>query len=105
MNYRSFSDLRHLIVKSIPKLQFQNFDLIVGIPRSGMVPAYIIALYLNKKCCDIDSLINNATLRTGSTRRAKNLIMNSHEAKKILLVDDSIDSGVSLTNELQKLPQ
>lgn len=105
MNYKSFSDLSWLIKNKIPLLQSENYDLIVGIPRSGMVPAYIIALYLNKKCCDIDSLLKNSPLKTGSTRNTKSLISYPSEAKKILLVDDSILSGKSLANELIKIPK
>ncbi|CAG9606585.1 hypothetical protein [Pseudoneobacillus rhizosphaerae] len=104
MNYRSYSDLSNLIKNKIPMFQSKNFDLIVGVPRSGMIPAYIIALHLNKKCCDVETLINNYPLKTGSTRNAKNDIKYPSQAINILLVDDSICRGTSLANELSKIP-
>ncbi|WP_377519775.1 hypothetical protein [Priestia megaterium] len=104
MNYRSYSDLSCVIRDNIPLLQSKEFDLIVGLPRSGMIPAYMIALHLNKKCCDIDSLVNNVALKTGSTRKSKEDILYPNEAKNILIVDDSIWSGKSLTSELLRMP-
>ena len=57
MNYRTFSDLNELIIRRLYILP-KDIDLIVGIPRSGMVPANLIALYLNKSLTDLDSFIN-----------------------------------------------
>lgn len=105
MNYRSYNELSNLIKNNLYRLESQNFDLIVGIPRSGMIPAYMISLYLNKKCCDIRSLKKNELLTTGRTRKAKNDLTYPSEANKILLVDDSIWSGKSLANELDDIPQ
>ncbi|NIK23008.1 phosphoribosyltransferase [Paenibacillus lupini] len=104
MEYRSYSDLNRLIRKNVSRFQTSKYDLIVGIPRSGMLPAYMISLILNKKCCDIDSLINNIALKTGSTRNSKDEIIYPSDAKKILIIDDSICSGKSLSNEISKIP-
>ena len=46
MNYRSIADLNHTILKQLHMLP-RDFDLVVGVPRSGMLPANLIALYLN----------------------------------------------------------
>ena len=35
----------------------KNVDLVVGIPRSGMLPANLIAMYLNKPFTDINSFL------------------------------------------------
>lgn len=104
MNFRSYTDLRNIISSKLPLLQTQNFDLIVGIPRSGMIPAYIIALYLNKHCCDLSSLISNTPLKKGITRKINDKLQFPSDAKKILIVDDSIMSGKSLERELMKIP-
>ena len=52
MNYRSISDLNNVILQRLHILP-RDFDLIVGVPRSGMMPANLLALYLNKPFTDI----------------------------------------------------
>ncbi len=104
MNYKSFADLSNDIRKNISKVQSQQFDLVVGLPRSGMVPAYMIALYLNIECTDLKSFIDNKSLKKGTTRSPKKVLNFPHEAKKILVVDDSIMSGLSLVKDLKMVP-
>jgi hypoxanthine phosphoribosyltransferase len=96
LHYRSLHDLTSDIAKNIHKVQQQDFDLIVGIPRSGMIPAYTIALYLNVNVTDVDGLIHNHLLQKGKTRSPKHNIVAPQDAKRILLVDDSIFTGTSL---------
>lgn len=81
-----------------------KFDLIVGIPRSGMIPAYSIGLYLNTDVTDLNSFIENRPLQRGSTRISNLGLCNPQDAKNILLVDDSISSGKSLNDVLEKIP-
>lgn len=102
--FKSYEDLINDIKKNLTKISNYNFDLVVGIPRSGMIPAYLISAYLNIDCSDINDLINNATLQRGITRKTKSSLLTTHEAKKILLVDDSIFSGDSFEITLSKIP-
>lgn len=44
MQYRTLADLSNLIRKNIYKVP-HDIDLVVGIPRSGMLPANIIAMF------------------------------------------------------------
>lgn len=46
MNFRTLDQLNQCIYNNMYKLP-RDIDLIVGIPRSGMLVANIIALYLN----------------------------------------------------------
>ncbi len=62
--YRSIEDLNNAILTNLSLFQ-QQFDLIVGIPRSGMLPANLIALYLNKPFTDIDSFIEGRVYSSG----------------------------------------
>ena len=64
MQYRTFSDLSTLIRRNIHRVP-HDIDIIVGIPRSGMIPAYMIALYLNKRVTDIDSFIVGKIVEAG----------------------------------------
>ena len=91
MNYRTFSDLNEVIVSRLHVLP-HDIDLVVGIPRSGMVPANLIALYLNKPLTDLDSFKNGHIYNSGE--RGKNFNMDN--IKKVLVVDDSISSGNAL---------
>ena len=57
MNYKTFNDLSVDIKNNLHKIHVGNYDLVVGIPRSGMMAAYVIGLYLNINVTDINSLI------------------------------------------------
>ncbi|MEX1056859.1 MAG: phosphoribosyltransferase family protein [Natronospirillum sp.] len=103
MNFKSFGDLTEDIKKNIGTLSSQEFDLIVGIPRSGMIPAYIIGLYLNVEVTDINNFVNNGALSRGITRETKKGLEFAHQAKKVLLVDDSILTGGSFRRTMNLL--
>lgn len=95
-SYRSISDLASVISRNINVVPV-DIDLVVGVPRSGMLPASMIALYLNTPLTDIYSYIDNRPLITGQTRRVKkNSLSQCNQAKHILVVDDSIASGKSM---------
>lgn len=99
--YRSYNDLFKVISTHACTLP-TDIDLIVGIPRSGMVPAYMLGLLLNKPVCTLNEYMNNIDAGHGErvVSKRKNV-----ENKCILFVDDSIHSGVQLKktkNELKK---
>lgn len=91
MNYRSIADLNTTILKSLYTLP-RDFDLVVGVPRSGMLPANLIALYLNLPYTDIDSFIQGYVYKSGARKQ----FFHQGEQKKILIVDDSLASGKAL---------
>ena len=70
MNYRSFADLETCIVKNLHKVP-RDIDLIVGVPRSGILVAAMLALYLNLPHTDIEGLIEGRILLPG--KRLKHL--------------------------------
>ncbi len=88
MYYRNISDLNQIILKRLYVLP-RDFDLIVGIPRSGMLPANLLALYLNKPYTDINSFLNGHIYKAG----ARSQFFDIKDFKKILVVDDSVASG------------
>ena len=55
MNYRSVSDLNEVILRNIHIIP-RDIDLVVGVPRSGMMPANLLSLYLNLPYTDIHIL-------------------------------------------------
>jgi len=91
MFYRNISDLNKVILKRLSILP-RDFDLIVGIPRSGMLPANLLALYLNKPYTDLNSFVNGHIYKAG----ARGQFFDIKSFKKILIVDDSIASGSAI---------
>ena len=91
MNYRNISDLNQIILKRLSILP-RDFDLIVGIPRSGMLPANLLALYLSKPYTDINSFVNGHIYKSGE----RGQFIDIKTFKKILIVDDSVASGSAM---------
>ena len=99
MQYRTIKNLSDLIRKQLWRIP-HDIDLVIGLPRSGMLPASMIALYLNKRFTDVDSFVNGHIYGTGWTRT---VYMKESPIKKVLVVDDSIYSGKSITQAKEKL--
>ena len=67
-------------------------DLIVGVPRSGMIPALMLAELLNKRCTDIDSFLEGRETSCGK----RGGMMRRGTPGKVLVLDDSSCSGRSV---------
>lgn len=91
MNYRNIRDLNNVILKKLSIIP-RDFDLIVGVPRSGMLPANLLSLYLNRPYTDIHSFMNGHIYKAG----ARGQFFDIKQFKKILVVDDSVASGAAL---------
>ncbi len=70
----------------------QRYDLIVGVPRSGMLIASLIALKLGRPLTTPDLFQQGRYWKSQEDKNPAELGNNS----RILLVDDSIDSGRSM---------
>ncbi|OIP81658.1 MAG: phosphoribosyl transferase [Porphyromonadaceae bacterium CG2_30_38_12] len=98
MNFRNIENLNEVILRRLSILP-RDFDLIVGIPRSGMLPANLLALYLNKPYTDMHSFKNGHIYKAGE----RGQFFDMKQFKKILIVDDSIASGSAMTKSKQEL--
>ena len=58
LNYKTYQNLSIDIKDNIYKLPM-NIDLIVGIPRSGMIPAYMIGMILSKQVITLNEFFIN----------------------------------------------
>ena len=85
INFRSVLDMNMLIRNNLSHIP--NVDCVVGVPRSGMLPATLIALYLGKPLMSIDNIHKHTTV--GYSERLPLLTY----IKRVLVVDDSCDSG------------
>ena len=102
MNYVSINMLNDCITNNLYKIP-RDIDVIVGIPRSGMLVATIIALYLNKPLCDLEAFLEHKLYEAGSTKNLDNCISEFKEIKKALIIDDSVSTGKSLEKAKEKL--
>ncbi len=99
MRYVTIAELSDIIRRNLWKIP-HDIDLVVGVPRSGMLPASMIALYLNTNLGDVESLLGNKFFAIGRTRKS---FMSHHEINKVLVVDDSVMSGGSIIDVKKKL--
>ena len=99
MIYVTIADLSDMIRKNLWKIP-HDIDLVVGIPRSGLMAANMVALYLNKRLSDIDSFIDGRVFSCGNNRSH---MVNKSDIKKILVVDDSVHSGSAMSLAKEKL--
>jgi orotate phosphoribosyltransferase len=93
LNFRSISDMNADIVGGLVRLQ-QPVDLVVGIPRSGMLAASMLALHLNCALTDVDGLLNNRLFSRGKSREGLyDALASPSQAQCVLILDDSVYSG------------
>ena len=101
MNFRSYEDLARIISNNIYKIP-EDVDLVVGVPRSGLMAASMVALYLNLPITDIEGLEQDRLFESGSTKKG-NWIKKPSKARKILVVEDSSVSGNSINQVKERL--
>lgn len=92
MNFRTYEDLAKIVNNNLYKIP-NDVDLIVGVPKSGLMVASMISLQLNLPLTDIDSLETGRIYSSGISKRRKTWIKKISQARKILVVDDSSASG------------
>ncbi len=87
------------------KFHAGNYDLIVGVPRSGMVPAYMIAMHMNVQVCSFIDLMNNYPFKRLGARKMQEGLEHPQDARKILVVEDSYVTGIKLWENVALLPE
>ncbi len=88
LSYKTYSDLALDIKQNIHKIP--EIDLVVGIPRSGMIPAYMIGLSLSKPVCSINEFLSGNFMSSGNS--TERISFNS-SVQNVLILDDSINTG------------
>lgn len=100
INFRSYQDLHNTIRNNIDVIP-SDVDLIVGIPRSGLLVANLVALALNKPMTDLDGFIHNKIIKSGT--RLTDQPCDLKMIKKALIIDDSLNLGNALGDVKVKL--
>ena len=101
MNYRSISNLNSDIKRWVSELP-NDLDIIVGIPRSGLLVANLLSLHLNLPMTDVEGLCENRILQVG-VRLGNERMPDLSKPKKVLVVDDSVFSGTQMKKVKSKL--
>lgn len=93
MIYKSYKNLADTIRANAWKVP-TDVDLIVGVPRSGMMVAIMLAELLNKNVASLFDLVERHTMGCGG----RQMLIKSGQLKKILVVDDTVFNGNSITS-------
>lgn len=96
-NFKDYNSINALIFNTLPRIP-KDIDLIVGIPRSGMIIASIIGEFISKPVISIWELNKDIQYRKFNTGSFTPL---PTEIKKILLVDDAIGYGITMDNAVK----
>lgn len=91
INYKTYAQLAtdiRRVAHRIPK----DIDLVVGIPRSGMIPAHMIGTFLNIPVASLNEFIAGVSPLNGERPLRKSVSV----PRRILVVDDTASSGAAL---------
>ncbi len=102
MHYRSIADMNDAIVRNLHRLP-RDVDLVVGIPRSGLLAANLFCLITNIPMTDLDSFIDGRIYSSGTTKRRSALDRELSDMRRILVLDDSIRSGKAMCAARERL--
>ncbi|MDR0899406.1 MAG: phosphoribosyltransferase [Lactobacillaceae bacterium] len=103
--YRTLNDLNTLIKDNQARLQSYNFDLIVGLPRRGMIPATLIGLFLNKPVVSFNELVADLASEKIGYRLREESAKSPKSYQNILLIDDSTNEGSAFQAAKEKLDE
>jgi len=98
MNYRSVADLNDDVVAWSRDLP-ENINVIVGVPRSGLLVANLLSLHMNLPMTDVDGLLEGRLIAAGPRLNASPSVLLGVDPLRILVVDDSVWSG----NQMRKI--
>lgn len=100
MHYKSIQDLNLAIINGLTKIP-AGTDLIVGVPRSGMLAANILALHLNLPLTDVEGFIQGRILQSGE--RLKKYTKPFSDYRRVVVLEDSIRFGDSIKHVKTRL--
>ena len=83
------------IRKNIWKIP-RDIDFIVGVPRSGMIAASIIASFLNVPLIDVNSFL--AGMSPWGGNRVTYFNRSHNKTNNILVLDDTVSQGISMNS-------
>lgn len=97
LSVRSIADLARVIGENLHRIDRNKFDVVIGIPRSGMLPASIIATSLQLPLAD------PVGYRHGIVHGRSGAPVST--GNRVLLVDDSCNKGRAMAQAIKLLPK
>lgn len=76
---------------------------VIGIPRSGMIPAGIISEYLNIGLCSIGEFLNAENVEDSFKKHGTRDLRNTNGFNNILVVEDTCFNGFSLKRAMDSI--
>jgi orotate phosphoribosyltransferase len=101
IHYRSIATMSDDARSWLQRLP-SDIDLIVGIPRSGLLVASILAIHRNVLLADVDGFIKGRVMGAGF-RYDRSLDAGSVQPRRILVVDDTLNSGREMARVRTKI--
>lgn len=92
MHYRTIADLNNDVIAWSRRLP-ERVEIIVGIPRSGLLAANLLALSLNVPFTDVEGLIAGRLFDSGERLGKQRSLLRRNRPRRVLVVDDSLWSG------------
>lgn len=96
LSVRTVADMARVIAANLRRIDRSQFDCVVGIPRSGMLPASIIATHLQLPLATPEGY--SAGIVHGRSGAGVTV------GKRVLLVDDSCNKGRAFARAVRLLP-
>lgn len=88
-HFRSLRDLDRAVIKALPTLP-RDLAMVVGVPRSGLLAANLLSLYLNVPLTDLEGFVEGRLIKSGQ-RPVKGAA--GAGKPKVLVVEDSVALG------------
>jgi orotate phosphoribosyltransferase len=95
LDFRSVADLSADIAQWAARLP-GDLELIVGVPRSGLLAANLLALHLNLPLTDVGGFVAGRVMTFGPRCPAEDPGTFLAKRRKVLVIDDSLWSGNSM---------
>ena len=101
MNYKTIADLSEATHR-FARDHSIDVDLVVGIPRSGLLAANLLCLYLDVPMTDVDGLCEGRLLGTGNRYTDDESL---RDLSSVLVMDDSVRTGRQMTETRSRLDE
>lgn len=98
MKYITLKEMAYAVRRNIYKVP-HDIDFVIGVPRSGMIPASMVAEFINVPLIDVDSFCAGAKPTGGGRLR----LTNRPKTNKVLVLDDTVFRGKSMNDTKMKL--
>lgn len=96
-NYRDYNYINALIFNNLYRIPI-DIDAVIGIPRSGMLTATIIAEFRSLPMTDIFSFVSGVETTFINSEGSLSKQFRKDNIRHILLVDDTVGTGKTLEN-------